>query len=231
MKKIINTLLSMSLISVASAQVVITQTENFAFVPSGAQTLNFSTFDSTLGTLNSVTVSVLLNKEGGNLQVDNDSAEGGSIILTHGVVGSLTSTDVSLVDLTGNVIGGSGSLSTSDSFTTTVGASSGDATNAFNATGAADFVTFNPTDTSVSDSGGIFFTADYETIGAGSFALDVNAIQTTNAAGLGGLQQAFTVSNVSGAVTVEYNFTAVPEPSSTLLSGIGLLGLMARRRR
>ena len=55
------------------------------------------------------------------------------------------------------------------------------------------------------------------------------------ATGLGGLQQAFTVSDVSGTVTVTYNYSGdsptVPEPTTSLLGLFGAVMLMRRRQR
>jgi uncharacterized protein (TIGR03382 family) len=51
-----------------------------------------------------------------------------------------------------------------------------------------------------------------------------------SATGVSGLQQSFTVSNISGAVVVTYTYTAIPEPSAALLGGLGFLALLRRRR-
>lgn len=83
----------------------------------------------------------------------------------------------------------------------------------------------------VSDSGDVnnAFISVYQ--GTGTFTDTVTADQIVRATGLGGIQQSFTVSNISGAVVITYTYTAIPEPASALLGGLGLLGLVIRRRR
>ncbi len=211
----------------------IVQTESFMFVPSDSQALTFEKFDTQGGTrtLNSVSVSVVLNKTGGRYQIDNDSAETGTIVLTHRIIGQLTSSDVSLRKMDGSFVGQNGSVTATNTLNTSIGATTGDDVNTFNNTGLADYVRFDPADTTVSDSGVIHSADQSGYIASGSstnFGLTFSGDQFTNASGVGGLQQLILVSDVSGTVTVTYDF--VPEPSTALLGGVGLL-LMFRRRR
>jgi hypothetical protein len=60
------------LIGTASAASIV-QTKSYAFLPDGSQNLSFNKFDTTLGTLTSVTVAVNLNKTGGRFEVDINS--------------------------------------------------------------------------------------------------------------------------------------------------------------
>lgn len=236
MKPLLALTLSTAFAGLSSAATIV-QTESFSFVPNGSRTLTFNSFDSTLGTLTGVTVSVEMTKSGGRFEVDNDSDTSGVIDLTHSVIGQLTSSDVSLRKSGGGVVfvGQTGSVTATNSLTgQTVGVSSGDSTTAFNATGNSDYVLFEPTDTSASDSGSIRTSdiADYIKAGPSTFNIQFGATQTVSANGLSGLQQAFTVASVSGNVTVTYNYiAAVPEPASSLLGGIGCLLILRRRRR
>lgn len=232
MKLIGSLLFTACLITGASATTIV-QTKSYSFVPNGNQTLTFDKFDTTYGTLTSVTVSVSMLKSGGSLAVDNDSATGGTINLTHEVVGQLSSNDVSLRKTgAGNVfVGQSGSVTATSTFSTTIGATTGDSTTSFDNTGSGDYVSYSPDDASASDSGTIRSAdiGDYESVGAATFDVNFAGLQTTNVTGLGGLQQAFTVSGLSGDVTVTFNY--VPEPSAALLGGLGMLALLRRRRR
>lgn len=227
--------LASSLIGISSASTIV-QTESFSFVPNGSRTLTFDKFDTTLGSLTSVTVSVDMNKSGGRFEVDNDSDTAGTIDLTHVVIGQLSSSDVSLRNTAGGIhfVGETGTVTASSSLLNqAVGVSSGDSTSAFNATGDADYVIFEPTDVNVGNFGTIRSSdqADYTSLGPSTFDIQFGATQSVNAAGLSGLQQAFTVSNVFGSVTVTYNYIqAVPEPASSLLGGLGLLLALRRRR-
>jgi hypothetical protein len=174
---------------------------------------------------------VVLNKTGGSFQIDNDSATAGTIDLTHSVTGSLSST-VSLLNTSLVAIGTSGSLTASSSLTgQSIAATTGDSVSTFNSTGLGDNVVFNPENSSDSDTGTIssFVQAQYE--GTGTYTTTVNALQTVGVTGVSGLQQAFTVSSLSGDVVVTYNYTAVvPEPASALLGGLGFLAILRRRR-
>lgn len=236
MKSFLTLTLSTALAGLSSAATIV-QTENFSFVPNGNRTLNFDKFDTTFGTLTSVTVSVDMTKSGGRFEIDNDSDTAGTIDLTHSVIGLLSSTDVSLRKAGGGIVfvGQSGSITAVNSLTgQAVGASSGDSTTSFNATGNADYVLFQPANTSASDSGNIRSAdiTDYTSVGASTFNIKFDATQTVSATGLSGLQQAFTVSGVSGNVTVTYNYiAAIPEPTSSLLGALGFLTLLHRRRR
>jgi len=225
-------LLTAALIGAAPAATLL-QTQNFAFLPDGSQELTYNKFDTSLGTLTSVSVTVLLTKSGGQFEVDNDSTESGFITLHHNVVGSLSvvSGGVSLVrnDLTS--IGASGTLTATSSMSPQeVMGTSGDDIETFDATGLSDYVRFNPMDASATDSGTIAAMAQAAFEGPGTFVLGANALQSVNVTGLGGLQQAITVANVSGEVTVTYHYEPIPEPASALLGGLGFLALLRRRR-
>jgi hypothetical protein len=228
-------ILTAALIGAAPAATLV-QTQSFAFLPDGTQDLTYNKFDTTLGTLTSVSISITLHKSGGQFEVDNDSDTAGTITLEHNVVGNLSvvSGGVSLIREDLSFIGASGALTANSAMSPReVLGTTGDDTETFDATGLGDYIRFNPSDATVTDSGVIAAIARSAFEGTGvsdTFVLGANAIQSVNVTGLGGLQQAITVANVSGDVTVTYNYDAIPEPASALLGGIGCLMLLRRRR-
>ena len=233
LKTLLTLTLSTALAGFSSAATIV-QTQTFDFVPNGSAPLLFNKFNTALGTLTGVTVSVLMNKNGGRFEVDNDSLTGGTLTLTHTVTGSLSSS-VSLVKTGGaSSVGQSGSVTAVSTLASvTIGATTGDPDDAFNAQpGSADYVRFDPTSTSASDSGNIDlgFISQYAFAGVQTFGMSFGALQTVQATGVSGLQQSFTVSDVVGNVVVTYNYDAVPEPTSALLGGLGALALLRRRR-
>lgn len=232
-KTVIPLLLTAALIGLAPAATLV-QLQSFAFLPDGSQDLTFDKFDPSLGTLTSVSVSVTLNKSGGRFEVDNDSTSSGFITLEHNVVGNLSvvAGGVGLFRNDFTTIGASGTLTASSSMPAQeVFGTSGDNTDTFDATGQSDYLRFNPGNASASDSGTIAASAQSSYVGPGTFVLGANALQSVSVTGLGGLQQAITVADVSGEVTVTYNYLAtVPEPTSALLGGLGCLLLLRRRR-
>ena len=233
MKKLLTLVLSTALTGFSTAA-TITQTQNYAFVPTGNVPLAFNKFDTTLGTLTSVTVSVDMTKQRGQLEVDNDSASSGTISLTHQVIGDLTSS-VSLVKTGGSSsVGQSGSFTAANTLSAVVGVSSGDNVLTFDATLLPDYLKFQPGTATAGDSGNIdpAFINQYAFAGFQTFNIIMGATQTVSATGLSALQQAFTNSDIEGKVSVVYNYTpaVIPEPASALLGGLGCLALLRRRR-
>ena len=231
LKTLLTLTLSTALAGFSSAA-TITQTQNYAFVPTASTPLTFIKFDTTLGTLLNVFVSVNLNKQRGQHEVDNDSVTGGTISLTHEVIGDLTSA-VSLVKTGGaSSVGQSGSFTAISTNTGTVGPTVGDSITSFNATLSTDYLLYNPLSATASDSGNIdpAFINQYAFAGFQNFVITMGATQISTATGTSALQQAFTNSDIDGKVTVVYEYSAVPEPTSALLGGLGALALLRRRR-
>lgn len=230
-------LLSVAAATSANAALTLIETETFSFVPNGSRQMTFDKFDTQGGTrvLQSVEVTVSYTKSGGSLAVDNDSETGGTIRLQHSINGTLSvsSGGVNLLDSTFNPIGtGLNAVSVHESLG--IGPTSGDSTSQFNSTGNSDYFLFSPDPLTVTASGTInsaLQSGFVASAGNNTFTLNFNALQTTDASGLGGLQQAFVVSSVEGFVTVKYNYDVVPEPSISVLGVIGALGLVVRRRR
>lgn len=217
--------LAASLAGVCSAATII-QTQNFSFVPSGTAPLTFNQFDTALGTLTSITITTNVTKNGGSLFVDNESATPASGNISQSVTINLTSS-VGLVDASFTAIGNG--VSATSSYTATVGADDGDGPGVQTTGPDYDGTTFGQTSTSQTKDvySGAF--GGYQ--GTGTYAIDAGGVQGFNTAAIGGAAVAIDPASVLGDVTITYNFTAIPEPSSALLGGIGCLALLRRRRR
>ena len=219
----------------SASAAVITQTQNFSFVPSSFQNLTFSQFNPSLGTLNGITVSVSLNKSGGSVSADNDSPTVASVDFNSEVFGNISSSSVQLKTASGAKIFGSntGDLDVFDTISMTLAASIGDATSQFNNTGGADYYRYYGDTGHASSSGNIgsSYWAAYQ--GAGSYTIKMNATNVSGISAQSGVQYAVVAPSVFGSVTVAYNYTSlapVPEPSSALLLVPASL-LLARRKR
>lgn len=184
----------------------------------------------------SVQISVELNKMGGHTAVDNDSTSSGTITLTHTVSGQLSAVDneVRLLDESFAQIGGSGTLNAVSTLTSSVGPTTGDGPDTFDETHLGDYVSFDPEPTTRNASGTVntLYLSDYIAGADTAFDLQFTGNQGVSSDGVSGLQQVVTVSNVSGHVSVVYNYAAVPVPeiSASALSALGFLGIFRRRR-
>lgn len=209
----------------ASAATIV-QTESYAFVPAGSQTLVFDKFDTLGGTrtLISVTIQHSLTKKGGSLYVDNDSAIGGT-----GTISQATTIILSgrpMVDDFGNDLT-SKSLQTASFYTASVGSDDGDGAG-FQASGP-DYDGILFADSTVSSSGevGSAFLSSYT--GTDTFTLTATGTQGVDVSSISGVAGSFSPAGAEGFVTITYNY--VPEPDVTLLGGLGVLLLLRRRHR
>jgi hypothetical protein len=210
----------------------LSEQEVFAFTPNGSSVLTFSQFDTQGGTrtLTGVTVSLSFTKTGGSLSVDNDSEEGGTLSLSHSLVGSLTSQGNTVALVNGSFQSFLTGLEAVSSTSYNIAGTDGDSTSTFDV-GGDDYYAWAPADATLNASGDIYSGALGGYIGNGTFNLVFTANQAVNITGLSGLQQAFTVSNVTGYATVTYTYTSlIPEPSIAALGGLSLLTLLRRRR-
>lgn len=207
------------------------QTETFSFVPNDGSTLTFSQFDTQGGTrvLSSVFIEVEFTKSGGSYSVDNESASGATVTLTHQVTGSLDSA-LNLQTTTGFLGAPASSLRASSVLTgVTLGADDGDSASNMDPSGD-DYFRFEPADLTKATSGFMSNTIQFE--GTGTFDITFDAEQTVSITGLGGASQAFSPSAVNGFIRVSYTYLEpVPEPSAAMLGSFGVLALLRRRRR
>lgn len=216
--------LAASLSGFCSAATII-QTQNFSFVPAGTVPLTFNQFDTSLGTLTSITITTNVTKIGGSLFVDNESATPASGNISQSVTINLTSV-VGLVDASFAPIG-TGVTATS-TYAASVLADDGDGPGVQTTGPDYDGTAFGPTSTSQTKNVNTLAFSGYE--GVGTYLINAGGLQGFNTSAIGGAAVAIDPATVSGDVTITYTYT-VPEPSAALLGGLGSLALLRRRRR
>ncbi len=176
-----------------------------------------SLFNPALGTLTKVTLTLDASTSGGTIAFDNEAGVPTDVTLGIGAevtaVGLAGVTAVAMPLQTGSKVGV---------------AADNDA--------AADFI---GTD-SFSVVGGTGTDSDFDVlvaglavyIGLGTFDVDVSAVVLNFLSTTGGFGPIAPVPGVTaGTVTVEYEYTAAPEPTTALLLASGLAALAAGRRR
>lgn len=224
MKTLHTLTLAASLAGVCSAATIV-QTKNFSFVPDGTAALTFNQFDTSIGTLTSITITTNVTKTGGSLFVDNESATPASGNISQSVTINLTSL-VGLVDAGFSPIG-TGVAATS-TYSASVGADDGDGPGVQSTGLDYDGTSFGPTSNSQTKDVNSLAFGGYE--GTGTYVINAGGVQGFNTSAIGGAAVAIDPATASGDVTITYTYT-VPEPSSALLGGIGCLALLRRRRR
>jgi hypothetical protein len=207
------------------------ETENFGpATPNYNQTLTFDKFDPLLGILNSIKVKMQIDITGGSLGVDNDGAGPASVDVELGAEGTLSSGDVTLLDITFLPVTGTVSASTMAHFD--LGPENGDGPNNIDTTGPDGALMLGQpaSDMAMGFINPIFF-AGY--IGTGqTFDIDADIDQILNTGSVGGVEGSFSPVTASGNVMVVYDYTPfVPEPSSAVLALLAMLGWAGFARR
>lgn len=226
------------LMSVGSADQIV-QTRSFTNdIGDVNLTFTYDQFDTMGGarTLESIEIIVSLSAVGGERTVDNDDSSNGSGTVEIGVTGGISSTDVSLTNLTAQQIANNIEASTTSGMLS-VGPDDGDTeaggTSEVSVVGP-DAVTYNAGTATDSDSGFVmpasWASGNKGYLGTGTFDIEVDYVAFTEFLGFGGIQDAGEPPTNDGEVTVIYNY--VPEPATLGLLGVGgLIALLKPRKR
>lgn len=210
----------------------ITQTKTFGPAAAGSQgQVTFNKFDSSLGTLNSIHVTAVLNTSGGSFAVDNDSNQPASGDLSVGASLAISSTDVALLNNSFQPV-----ISPISAQTTAPGielsADDGDTANQYDA-GGTDWAIVNGSSQNASGDGyiGASLFGGYQSIGGGTYVINYDSDLITEWTGVGGINGVFTSASVDGAIEVVYDYSPVPEPALIGLAASAVPALLIRRRK
>lgn len=226
--KIINTLLVLTALAGVATAATLVQTKDYSFVPDGTPVLTFNKFNTALGTLTSITITTNVTKSEGSLFVDNESATAASGDISQSVTITLSSTDVLLLAATGGMIGAN--IEAKSIYAAVCGADDNDGFGV--QTTGLDYsgTVFGPTPpTSETKTVHDFAMPGYQ--GTGTYNISADGHQGFNTTAIGGAAVEITPARASGDVTVTYFYDAIPETSTALLGGLGLLAMMRRRRQ
>ncbi len=178
-----------------------------------------SLFDPALGTLTEVKLTLDADAFAGSIAWDNEANIPTDVTLGIGAEVTITTTFGNSVVVVPLQLGSAlGVAADNDGAADFVG------TDSFSVVGGTGNDTDNAVLTAALD------LANYT--GLGTFGIDVEAVVQnflSTTGGFGPIQQ--TPGQTSGTVTVAYEFIPIPEPSTALLLGLGLLGFAARARR
>ena len=225
-----------------SDSITVTETQTLT----GVNQLSLSQFDSDLGTLTGVTLTISLTADSFDLGIDNDQGETSNVTVSFGTLGAvLFGIDASTFDGVSSTVTGADFNVTTQSSTFDVAANDLDATDQYHDDAGPDNGGFTTTavDVGVAD-----WSVDASQFSAwqaatpGDVTLDLAVDFTTdidiNSGGADGdfiqFQGSIPTATFSADVTYEYTpTTPVPESSSyALLAGVAAFGwIMVRRRK
>jgi hypothetical protein len=191
----------------------------FSGTPDFVETLNFQKAGELRSeALKSVTIEFELSISGGSFSVDNDGDEAGGVTVTYGANGFLSS-DLLIPALAVNPANvGMFNLAADDEHPGGEPVFTGD--------GGPDEASLPGAMETQSNSTSTLLLSEFA--GLGDFDIDVNANQSTNITGLGGIAFSGSLLAADGFVRITYEY--VPTPGAAALLGLaGFAGLRRRR--
>lgn len=196
-------------------------------------TIQLPQFDGSLGTLNSVTVTVRVDVSGANVQMDNDSTlEQSGTARVQNQINSFSTTASTLDNTFTNLDPLGLQMNTSQLFI--LDPTTGDTVGSFDQTGLADFANWTPGTLSAGDARAINAVVYNQYTGDGTVDFSINSTYTTSASfsGSDGYFQGNTPSGSFYAM-VEYDYSPVPEvaQTATLVCLFGFIAVLVRRKK
>ncbi len=221
--------LALSITMAGATQV--TQTKNFSGIPDFGKSLTFAKMNFTCPNcvMNWIKVDLILDVTGGQYVIDNDADSPASGSFSFGGKAAISSSDVTLLDVSFNPVVGTAAAGHTDTFSLAANFADGPGDYSPNPPDGMVYIGGTETDSKSGYINPMFFS---QYLGIGTFDIDVLATQWATFSGSSGLETAITPVSASGSVKVTYDYTCVPEPSSimALVGGIGMLGLIRRRK-
>ncbi len=240
MKLLINSIIGATLVTGASAA-TISFSDSVSVTESGTlqnlNTLSLSKFDTSLGTLTKVEVTITLSVPSFTVVVDNDSENAANVTVGFGTLGSVLFETSASTWNGSNTLSGSNFSITTQSSTFNVGAQDSDPVDSFHNDSGPDNGSFTTTVVNVGQlSPRVIHSSvwgDYS--GAGYITYDIALDLVTNlnlnsGGGPGLVRFEGAIPSATYSAQVTYTYDAIPEPSAAALAGLGALALLRRRR-
>jgi hypothetical protein len=218
-------------VSQKSQSASLVQTQSFS-LQNGAIDLTFNRFNPALGTLTSVTTSISYTRSGGYLGVDNEGASTATVNFSHRT--NIIVDDDNLVLDWSNLAGGARLLTSTSTrtITTLSGITVGADSDASPDYAGSDYYRYDLPDAYKTSSGSFLNISQFE--GSGDVDVPVDVSQSNTTTGAGALAQNYLPSDISGSMTITYNYDAfapIPEPNAVAFAVISIsIGCCMRRR-